>query len=558
MQIECILYCKIVELVIIKSTADQALGKLMWSQTSRRFCSDLTHKEQLQIAKLPIFRSSTSQQNTSIANNQGFEFKTATAESYKKYKTGLVFQIFGEDHDYPTHIAYTLPQNLRQPFRDVYARAEKPRLSVTKLLTKQWCELRFAYDLYARLPIFDTRHLDAGKAAHQNLEESTHEIAPWDYDILQDHVSRSVPSAAEEELMNQWYNSIVRLIHLFRFREAREILCHGYLNLSKGEFVSDPKLPLAEDSVLVSGVVDHLTLEYNDSQCFMNDEIAIGFDDKSLTLGEQVRSMENSISSLKKQFHINVSDVKTRSRRSVPNQANVMRTSKLQVMYYKELLNQLGCGTAQSAYNKLIMNAERRGVDVDKPIDPIYMTLLLFNDVTFADDFVKVCVEGGPIGFAPYDNSRTSTCDVDLTGFPTSALKFVPEHMAKVYCAWKAPVTLRYFAARLSQMYGLVGPLLSDNLALEYYHDEELFQRVEFQHDGDALRDHLRSSSDFWAGNRDIEPIYATPANFRTYCRFCDYQEVCAWKRKGEDSKRALGAALMHIIRERAACPAGS
>ena len=48
------------------------------------------------------------------------------------------------------------------------------RLSVTKLLTKGWCELRKMYDIYAQTDIFKSKRVAEGSKIHSTLEERTH------------------------------------------------------------------------------------------------------------------------------------------------------------------------------------------------------------------------------------------------------------------------------------------------------------------------------------------------------------------------------------------------
>ena len=452
------------------------------------------------------------------------------------------------------------PDHLKNPFFDVYSKSTydadgkvlvegTDRLSVTKLLTKRWCELNQMYDIYSRKPIFEHIQLKIGKQEHEKLETAIHGIAPG-VKIFMDTYEWELANDELHELADAWFQCINRLLTLFSNGEAREILCHGYLDSRTCKLIDG----CAKDDkdILVSGVIDHIILFHVDSG-------------KPKSLDPNLRESNNNdmyeiLESLTKtvqritDLQIAVSDVKTRPTATVPRYASVVNASKLQVMYYRNFLETLG-KDSKVTFDRLLINAERRGISVDEPINISNLIYFMEIDPSIRPDLEKI-MNGEAIGFEPYDDSNLYTTEnasnetsiYDLSQYSDLTIdETTLQRYGVFYQKWARPPTLRYFAARLAQLYQLVAQLLSDRLMIEYYKGSYNFHTERFKYDPEFLNQQCYNSARFWFGKRPVEPIPPTNHNLATHCKYCDYHDVCSWRANGINSFKQLGSDLQEI-----------
>lgn len=433
------------------------------------------------------------------------------------------------------------------PYHDLYDPGDLKthRLSVTKLLTKSWCELRFAYDLYSRLPLFREAHLAAGERTHQKLENSEHTPVIRPQDIPQFSETVEIVEDDLHVLAASWAETITRLIHLFSSGDAREILCHGYLNKETNQLYDPMETEVWDPSqhILISGIIDHLTLTSKNG---------------NLPLNNHHRSIDDSIAKLKNTRNefakngltIQISDVKTRTRKFIPPQESVQNATKLQLMYYRHFLLSLGTDS-DNTYEMLLYNARIRGVDVDQPLNPANCLLIMIQMDGFVGDFVKL-QNGDGFQFPKFDNAPISHSFTLADAKHHQFLQNINSHELAgqlLNGTFAKPITLRYFAMRLAQMYSMLTPLISEKLKVEYYHNNECFQEVEFVNDKKSLGESCRSASSFWFGKRAIEPVEATTFNYNQYCKHCDYRDHCAWIKDSLAKSTKLGDELTQIAR---------
>ncbi|QLQ81865.1 hypothetical protein HG537_0G01190 [Torulaspora globosa] len=514
----------------------------------------LTREERDGISSLPFFHESIHLRSRAR--------RTSTRQEYLEKKLPDVRRAFGSDPDYPEYLPFKLPKDRPNPYWDAHLGRTvdpdtgkeiihgKPRLSVTKLLTKRWCELRESYDIYAKAPIYEHAQVIEGLETHQKLEDETHRISE-DWLEFMEHFEVAIPTDEYHELVGSWYESIVKLVNLFMVGEAREVLCHGFLDPNSCQMIEGPTI--SEEEVLVSGVIDHLILTHRD--CIHDKPIELSGcmeSGSNLNIADVISQLEGQRELLKQKYQIVVSDIKTRSIRKVPTQNSVVKSTKLQVMYYRSFLETLG-SSPSNTYQRLLLNAQRRKMHIDKPIEPSKLiSIMAASDLIISD--MRCLRDGQDIGFETYDDHFSSTSPVDtydmshfhdLITDVNVILKF-----EEFFTLWSRPPTLRYFAARLAQMYHEVAPLLSDTLLIEYYCQGENFHNIIFDYDPELIKSECFNSASFWFGKRDIEPIKPTLKNVMTYCKYCDYEEVCLWRKQITDKCRQLGSDLEKITEE--------
>lgn len=525
--------------------------------TSIPEASVLSNNEKEELARFPFFSYCELDTSKRRINKE--------KQQYLNEKLPIVKNLFGEDPKNPGYLNYSLPKGMSNPYQDAIARYVinpetgeyechgVPRLSVTKLLTKRWCELREAYDIYAKIPIYEHPQVQEGLTAHQRLEDETHPISE-EWQTFAESFEIEIPSDDFHELAGSWLQSMIKMTNLFIDGQAREVLCHGYLDSRSGQLIDSSVKD--EEDITVSGIIDHLILKQKSSASIgsVHDitPTRLGnviIDDSSYDISEVLNNLKEARPYLRETYEVVVSDVKTRSIRKIPGQNSVLKATKLQVMYYRYFLETLAADPS-STYEKLLLNAQRRRFDVDKPINPAKLISMMAGDDIITSDMRRL-KNGDTIGFAPFDDFYSDnivTTEYDMSNFYELLTDVrVIEKYEEFFTLWAKPVTLRYFAARLAQIYHEVGSLLSDQLMVEYYNNGDNFYNIMFEYDFEKLQTNCFDSAMFLFGKRDIDPIKPNLKNFLTYCKYCDYEDVCSWKRNGSEMCRGLGGDLAKV-----------
>lgn len=343
-----------------------------------------------------------------------------------------------------------------------------PRLSVTKLLTDQWCELQEMYRVYAGSPERrKSKQMQMGSKIHLQLEVDEYgkvEVAELeeflDQKLIQLQTRKqeesrgtktidNVPIRRDEDpsspyatakpkvsdgrfedteeasLAYEWFSKITKRLYILLTRsEAREVLVHGYLDLESGRIVNDmsPSSLSDKNKVLVSGVVDSLSLEteglpqqkwemFKEIQDLLEITFLKMTDREFLVdLSEFIRIIGPVLQSDAHQYMLKVTDVKTRAFNSIPAQESVLQATKRQISFYRKFLGVLsGDLNHDSAYQMLLENARRRHLNLDTPISFKTMFILLATNFDLLyHDFAKLAL-GTPIGFNDYDNFYNHT-----------------------------------------------------------------------------------------------------------------------------------------------------
>ncbi|QID84338.1 Mitochondrial 5'-3' exonuclease and sliding exonuclease [Saccharomyces pastorianus] len=519
-------------------------------------------------------------------NNLAFcDYTSAPKEANTKEGTLLdeklanVKNLFGADPENRAFVNYKLPQGLKNPYIDIQLnQLKRKRLSVTQLCTTQnWCELRNFYDFYSQnlsSQLLDLKfQIQKGKKIHKSLEDETHPELNQYNSFVQDflpltNLAMDIDSDMNT-LLDNWCSSISRLISLFTSGggHSREIICHGFINIQNGKLVRDLTKDgnTSEESVIISGIIDHLT--FRNKRNHQVQKRTTGLDREDQSWDSILAKLLSDLPTLKSNNEIVISDIKTRSVPKMPSIESVVQSSKLQTMYYKYFLSHLSQDMTQT-YHSFLINAQRRGLDVDAPIDSTKILTFILTNPLFANDMDHL-LDGKPIHFAPFDNDTKKPSTFDMTAFnnlldqgstsftipteqeeddlePTKCISL--QDYKRFYTKWKTPITLKYFAARLSQIYYIVGNLVSNDLMIEYYYHNDNFHNTIFPYDPVKLEKHAHDVAMVWFGHRDMNPIEPVQKKFNLYCKYCDYKHVCSWKNKNELKLADLGKELQKII----------
>lgn len=437
----------------------------------------------------------------------------------------------------------------------------QPRLSVTKLLTGSWCELREYYKVYAGLPSEPrTKRLKEGSAYHEKLETRDHVVV--DTKLAASTIKKLAEVNSEELLRNpkaaemgrEWTERVVvRVLNLAEKSSSREILVHAFLDIESASLAtSEEQLP---NSVLVNGIVDLVQLKKTQDpavkveieeleeaiQDLQNRTNALSIEcsldapiwDLSKLLPFSMRALQ-----VRAETHaLHVGDVKTRNYDSIPAQELVLEAAELQCMYYSHFLTNLA-RDSNFAFASGLENARRRGVDPNDHIGLAHAALLLLGNFgALAQDFVRLA-KGDPIGFKPYDEIEPSPATTYSLGVFVSEMQFrellvqlhgeVAEFSAidisSLFTPWKRPLTFLYFAARSAQAYNVLQPFQPATVGVEYHNSRtgHLIKSKQLPFSRKELDNAMEMSSLFWNGSRRPEQ-----ADDVGKCRYCDFKTHC-------------------------------
>lgn len=441
----------------------------------------------------------------------------------------------------------------------------QPRLSVTKLLTSGWCELRSFYEIYAGLRATKSRRLSSGIAYHEKLEKAAHPALKEN--LVQEELEHASQSFSKEEKQNlfktkmahqlasQWSERVVtRLIGLAETKILREIQVHGFLNLKSNKFATNNEE--INNSILVNGVVDVIYIDTNnhtakEPECIRSggehNEVAPELiSQKILDLSVEIPRAKNTLTSLARDHYLHVCDVKTRAYDSIPAQKSVLLSARDQCMIYSEFVHNLS-RHVDFGFECSLENARRRNVDPDAPISAGFATELLLNQFsTLALDYLRIS-DGHPIGYDGYDTLQSpSGCKYSLGDFVEEEQfkrmladlygensPFLELELSSLFRPWKKPLTLRYFAARAGQAFNTLAAFQRGSVSVEYHRvrTKQILAKIHYSFDEQLLNQTIQRSSTFWNGQRQPQ---ATLNMSR--CSKCIFANRCPVKNRSNEN----------------------
>lgn len=466
-----------------------------------------------------------------------------------------------------------------------------PRLSVTKLLTSAWCELRDFYQVYSGSPsLKKTTQMKLGSLYHEKLENLTHtsvDMAPFIAkveEILQqngfseDSIAVINQGEQEAELGDIWLDKIIaRLFSLLTRSEARELVVHGYLNLERAKYIDSVEemrnTSFSDGKVLVSAIIDLVGLRNiyseDDLDFFIevNDYIDSHFENGVIGFDKFVPEVTEIVKKYSEELDMGISDVKTRSFNKIPQQETVLEAAKLQVSHYKTMMDIL---TREGvAYELFKSNAIRRNLDLDQPIGIKHaLTFLVRNYELVYDDFEKLS-QGIPIGVEDFDNFyKDSRNEPIVPGYSFKTLLYNEETMEELnnICLekygrdlekmipslmmqrqWHIPMTLRYLSARIGSLFEMFNVIPRERLSIEYHNVRtgEPFSQRNFRFDPEKFSKQLESNCKFWNGTKQ----HADYTDDLNKCKYCDFKQRCPIPNQKETiGDESVGSVVLQFI----------
>lgn len=428
----------------------------------------------------------------------------------------------------------------------------QPRLSVTKLLTSAWCELREYYTVFGGLPRMPPlTRMKSGSEYHAKLENEEHfQIDPALLDEMVGGLLLGVPpdereglqaTTKEYKMANDWLeHNIKRCLQLSVTKLARELYLHAFLDLENGRFATEPGA--LHKTVLVNGIADIIQIV---PSLGTSDAPSDSYSPGIMDLNEEISYAARNLAALAKDHILVMGDVKTRSWSTLPAQQLVIDAAKTQCMYYAQMFHNITQSEA-FAYESYLENASRRQLQIDAPISIAFtIKLLVAHFKTLVVDCLRLA-RGEPIGLKQYDEKTVLCAPYSLSSllpeeeFRELLMAFYGEdpeimelNLAPLFQPWQKPLTFRYVAARAAQVASSFNKLHPGKVEVEYHNVklERMFEKKVAPFDLVALQRSISEAALLWSGQR-------LPTNTKDFskCHYCDFKKRCAAINEKRDS----------------------
>ncbi|KAI9756421.1 MAG: hypothetical protein M4579_003843 [Chaenotheca gracillima] len=376
--------------------------------------------------------------------------------------------------------------DLRSPLAR-FRTAPKKTLSVTDLISPSWCELQYWYTLTKHGKKRRTPAMRQGSVVHKILEDEVHRSVPVEVTTKEDSYGLRI------------WNIIEGLRTLRETGQTREIEVWGVV-----------------DGLVVNGVIDELSyicpdreLEEQASRDLegrKSDKTPAPANQASIEsfllsqgaskLGTSPSTRKQSLDERKKVY---VTDVKTRSSKSLPSGAS-FRPTLMQLMIYRRLLSDLASNRVDpfAVFNRYDLN----------PHAP------------FTDSFI-----------AQVANLQTDD-DPSQASFSTQdSMHLLLEHNS-LHKLWGL------LTAAFKQTFPAGAVSVAQVLKAEYRDpvDGTVYGAKTFLHNDGLLQSYLEDEIRWWRGEREPVGVVVEEAY---KCRMCEFAEGCSWREgKVEEATR--------------------
>lgn len=368
-------------------------------------------------------------------------------------------------------------QDTGSPLERFRTKPKKP-LSVTDIVSPAWCELQYSYTLTKFGKKKQTPAMKQGSAVHRALEEQVHTIVQVDVQTREDSWALRI------------WNVIQGLRTLRTSGLTRELEIWGVI-----------------DGQVVNGVIDEVSYECPDptleadletKKASASGRKAVAADQKTL---DQFLPQQTSHGSLlpsqpdpQARRKLYLTDVKTRSRPSLPSQA-AMRPTIMQLMLYRSLFLALAANTvpAQAIFDRYSLDAQ----------------------ISFTDSFVSEI--GGLDGSGSTEGSALGE---------RSGVHELQNHNS-LTLLWQ--LMMQEFAQTVSSP-NSVGEILCARFVSA--NDEGVLGSRCFAFDSVQLERYVNSEMEWWRGERPAKGVEVEEAY---KCQICEFADECTWRKEKID-----------------------
>ena len=382
--------------------------------------------------------------------------------------------------------------DLRSPLERFRTKPKKA-LSVTDLVSPSWCELQYWYTLTKFGKKRATPAMKQGTSIHKQLEDQVHVT-----------IAVEAPTAEDAWGLRIW-NVIQGLRTLRETGLTRELEVWGVIDGQVVNGVIDELSYLCPDRELEESSAVNGTKKTS-QQALPSDQLTIQefFKQNRATSGD--RSTHVRTGGLpKRSSRIYITDVKTRSVKSVPQGAS-FRPTMMQLMLYHRLLSSLAEGKVDPAI--------------------LFDRYRLKSSKTFSDNFMVSLSE--LYYDAPTDSTATTEDqDPSSSAQTTDTLQILLGHN-DLNSLWK----LLSEEIRLTFPDGAAS--IGTVLQAEYRTptDGDILGRKTILYDDKLMSNYVDNELKWWRGERPAEGVCEEEAY---KCGYCEFAEECTWRKEKID-----------------------
>lgn len=378
----------------------------------------------------------------------------------------------------------------RSPLERFRTAPKKP-LSVTDIVSPAWCELQYWYTLTKFGKKQRTPAMRQGSAVHRVLEEQVHTIVPITVQTKEDRWG-----------LRLW-NVIQGLRTLRATGMTRELEIWGVI-----------------DGQVVNGIIDEVSYTSPDRQLELEIEGKKAAKSGRKEMPQNQQTLEQFFSSQRSNpsteidpsirpmnSKLYLTDVKTRSRHSLPTKA-AMRPTMMQLMLYRSIFKSL-------AVNDVAADTifSRYGIDQSSAFTDAFIGEISNLDNNFADS----------VGFVDGGNSSAPPNQ-------TSAAHELQQHN-NLRLLWQ--LMIQEFGKTVSSPDDI-----SDLLTAQFIHAKEqvVLGSKCFAFNEEDLRRYLQEEMRWWKGKRPAKGVEIEEAY---KCQICEFADECTWRK--EKIEEAVG-----------------
>ena len=424
------------------------------------------------------------------------EYKTLSTTLRPAFRADLLTQRLlarGQHHDErPAHraspassLAPELAENdSRSPLERFRTRRKRP-MSVTDMVSPAWCELQYFYNLAKYGRVQQTPAMRQGSTVHKELEEEVHVAVPVEVMTREDGFGLRI------------WNVIQGLRTLRTHGLTRELEVWGVIEGQVIIGVIDELRYTCSDPAFEAALQSRKSGRPKKQKELPADQTTLGnfFADKgSSTLDDSVVPSTPKGAPPKDSKKVYITDVKTRSSRTLPKDEVALRPTYMQLMLYRRLLSQLASNSVSA--------------------DQIFARYHVDGDSTFSDVFISQ-IAGLDQPLHPPGSSTGSDSGMEQDSL-TEILEY--NNLSKLWMLMTAELATAI-------------PDIGAILRAEFRAAESgavLGSKV-FLHDDRRLDTYVHDEMAWWKGNRPARGVDIEEA-FK--CRICSFAEGCDWRKE--------------------------
>ncbi|CAK4024689.1 Exonuclease V, chloroplastic [Lecanosticta acicola] len=386
----------------------------------------------------------------------------------------------------------------RSPLERFRTKPKKP-LSVTDIVSPAWCELQYWYSLTRYGRVKKTPAMKAGSKIHKEKEREVHVEVPVEI------------TTKEDRLGLRLWNIIGGLRTLRATGLTRELEVIGLVDGQVMVGVIDEISYTCPDEALEEKILEAADLgrggkrKKKDAipadQTTMSD--FFGGDAQSKTL-----DVEHGRLRSRRPANIYLTDIKTRGSKSMPKLEGQMRATRMQLMLYRRLLNDLAANNVDA--------------------EPVFERYNVDPHGRFSDSFIAQLADlNTPASTQPPQHEEDDENDEPLCANPQPEQDALDEVLQHQTCSSLWALMISEFSKTISV--NAISSSISPLLTAEFRKSDTgvLIGRQSFAYDAEVLEGYVQEEMRWWKGERqakgvDVEESYK--------CKMCEFAEKCEWR----------------------------